>query len=252
MAQSSKRPPELPLYIQTAERLEEMLAEMEPGSFLPSEPKLAREMGVSRATLREAMRPFEQQGLIIRRQGVGTYVAEPPKIIESGLEVLESIESMANRIGLQVEMGELRVESTPPNDEEAADFDLGAEDEVIRISRLIHAKGRPVAFLVDALPSGLIPLEEFGEGFTGSVLDLLLRRREPELSHSRAEITAVAAPPEIGRALQIQRADVLLRFRARLFSKQGRAVDRSESYFLPGVFRFHINRRVESSLSRRR
>jgi len=40
------------------------------------EPKLARDMGVSRATLREAMRSFEAQGLIMRKQGAGTFVIE--------------------------------------------------------------------------------------------------------------------------------------------------------------------------------
>lgn len=241
-----------PLYIQVAERLETMLADMEPGTFLPSEPKLARALGVSRATLREAMRPFEQGGLIVRRQGVGTYVAEPPRIIESGLEVLESIESMAGRIGLQVEMGELKIEHLTAGEEERADFDFEGQGKVVRISRLIHAKDRPVAFLIDVLPEGILPQGILERAFTGSVLDLLLRQREPKLSHSRTEITAVAAPPEIGRALQIQRGDVLLRLRARLFTAQGDVVDRSESYFLPGIFRFHVNRQVGASRAGRR
>ena len=77
-----------PLYQKTADALEKMLAGLSPGTFLPSEPDLAKKMGVSRATLREAMRPLEAKGRVVRRQGVGTYVVEPPQVIETGLEVL--------------------------------------------------------------------------------------------------------------------------------------------------------------------
>jgi len=73
---------------------------------------------------------------------------------------------------------------------------------------------------------------------------LLLRRGEPRLSTSRTEIRAANASPEVARALQIQRGDVLLHFIAALYSTSGKVVDYSFSYFLPGYFRFHVNRRV--------
>ena len=92
------------------ENLGRIIAAAAPGERLPSEPALARDLGVSRATLREAMRTFETQGLIRRRQGSGTYVSHPSGVIDSGLEVLESIESMAERIHLAVRLGELKVD----------------------------------------------------------------------------------------------------------------------------------------------
>jgi len=95
------------LYRQTTAVLSEILAKSEPGSFLPSEPSLARELGVSRATLRDALRTFEHQGLIVRRRGIGTYVTTPPKAIDAGLEVLESVAPLAKRLGFEVEMNNL-------------------------------------------------------------------------------------------------------------------------------------------------
>ena len=78
--------------ISTSQRLHEnlsrVIAKAKAGERLPSEPVLARRLGVSRATLREAMRTFETQGLISRQQGVGTFVTRPPHVIDSGLEVL--------------------------------------------------------------------------------------------------------------------------------------------------------------------
>jgi GntR family transcriptional regulator len=109
---------------------------------------------------------------------------------------------------------------------------------------VIRAQGRPVAYLVDVLPRHMLAPEDFRDGFRGSVLDLLLTRGEPRLAHSRTEISALAAPADLARRLQIQRGDVLLRLSAVLFQDDGRAVDRSESYFLPGPFRFHVMRTV--------
>src|SRR5512144_139073 len=91
--------------------LAKLIAETPPGSRLMSEPDLAKQMGVSRATLREAMRTFETQGLIRRRQGSGTFVVGQMPVIEAGLELLESLETMANRLGLEVTVSDLHVES---------------------------------------------------------------------------------------------------------------------------------------------
>jgi GntR family transcriptional regulator len=221
-----------------------MIAGLPAESRLPSEPDLARRLGVSRATLREAMRSFEGQGLIRRRQGVGTFVVAQVPVIDTGLEVLESIETLALRIGLPVKMGELQVSQDTVGEVEAAVLNLPLGSPLTRVSRVIYTDIRPIAFLVDTLSADILSVAELETGFTGSVLDLLLRRGNPKLTKSRTEIKAIGATSEVARALQIQRDDVLLHFAARLYSEDGRVVDHSFSYFLPGYFRFHVVRRV--------
>ena len=85
--------------------LAEMINSLPAETRLPSEPALAKQLGVSRATLREAMRSFEGQGMIRRRQGVGTFVAAKVPVMDTGLEVLESIETIAQRSGPDSEDG---------------------------------------------------------------------------------------------------------------------------------------------------
>lgn len=224
-----------------------MITKAKPGEKLLSEPELARKLGVSRATLREAMRAFEGQGLIRRRQGVGTFIVNHTHTIESGLEVLESIETLAKRIGLNVSMGNLKVEQIDADETQAEYLVIKAGSPVIKITRVIIAENRPVAYLLDLLPVDILSVEELQEGFTGSVLDWLLKRGTPLLANSSTEIQAVAANQEVARALQIQRGDVLLKFISNLFSTSGQVVDHSASYFLPGYFRFHVVRRVISN-----
>jgi GntR family transcriptional regulator len=226
------------------EDLGKIIAETPPGERLLTEPELAKQLNVSRATLREAMRTFETQGLIYRHQGSGTFVIHPSQVINTGLEVLESIETLSNRIGLAVSMGELSIEHRRADAEITKALSLQTDDEILHVSRVIHAEGRPVAYLIDILPEGLLPAGELEAGFTGSVLDLLLRRGTPSLVSSHCEINAVQAQVDIAKALRIQRGDVLLRFIAYLYTTNGQVVDYSFSYFLPGYFNFHVIRRV--------
>jgi GntR family transcriptional regulator len=206
----------------TSQRLHESLGEIisaaKPGERLPSEPKLARQLGVSRATLREAMRTYETHGVLHRRQGSGTFVVHPTQVFDSGLEVLESIETMAQRIGLAVSMGDFVVERRSPTKDEVNLFGITSESEVSQLSRIIIADDRPIAYLIDM--------------------------ESQAITSSRSEINAVNAPRDIARALGIQSGDVLVRIEASLYSNSGQVVDYSYSYFLPGYFRFHILRRV--------
>jgi GntR family transcriptional regulator len=224
--------------------LADLIASLPAESKLPSEPALARQLKVSRATLREAMRSFEGQGLIRRRQGVGTFVVGQVPVIDSGLEVLESIETLAQRIGLAVSVGELQIEELPAGEDCAAALGVPAGMQLTRVSRVIYTDSRPVAYLVDTLPGDVLSVDDLHDDFTGSVLDLLLRRGAPSLAYSRTDLKAVGASPEVAHALQIQRDDVLLHFVASLYTTSGRVVDYSFSYFLPGYFRFHVVRRV--------
>jgi GntR family transcriptional regulator len=225
-------------------QLAQIIASTPPGERLPSEPFLSKQLGVSRATLRESMRTFESQGLLRRRQGSGTYVTRPSAVIDSGLEMLESIETLASRIGLPVTMGNWKLNQRLANEDECRALNIGKTCEVIEVSRVIEAEGRPVAFLIDILPTNILTADEISAGFTGSVLDLLLRRGTPLPASSRTEITAATASPELARALGIQRGDVLLHFDAYLYAANGQVIDYSFSYFLPGYFHFHVNRRV--------
>jgi len=231
------------------DELSQLIQRTPPGEKLPSELALAKSLGVSRATLREGMRTFEARGLIRRRQGVGTFVVSQRRVIESGLEVLESIERLANRIGLAVRMGELEVSETLATPEISEKLQIEEGTRLINISRVIYADDRPVAYLVDILPPNILTEEELQSGFYGSVIDFLLKRGKPGLSKSFTDIQAVAAESSIARLLEIQRGDVLLLFTARLYSDLGEIIDFSFSYFLPGYFRFHVIRNVDTRVA---
>ena len=213
------------------------------GQRLVSEPELARQLGVSRATLREAMRTFETQGLIRRRQGAGTFVVGKVPVIDSGLEVLESLETMAQRMNLKVTVSDLHMDQVEADAKAAEALGVPERTRLTRIRRVMRADGRPVAYLIDSLPAEILKPADLSYRFSGSVLDYLLSS-SVDLKLSRAAISATNAPADVAKALEIQRGDVLLHFASQLYNSKGDVVDYSMSYFIPGYFHFHVNRRV--------
>jgi GntR family transcriptional regulator len=213
------------------------------GARLVSEPLLAKQLGVSRATLREAMRTFETQGLIRRRQGAGTFVVGKVPVIDAGLEVLESLETMAQRLNLAITISDLNIEQVEAEEDHASGLGVLVGTCLTRIRRVIRADTRPVAYLVDILPEDVLKLHDLPEGFNGSVLDFLLERGD-DMRISRAAISATNATAEVAKALEIQRGDVLLQFVSLLYMADGKIVDHTVSYFIPGYFNFHVVRRI--------
>lgn len=213
------------------------------GQRLLNEPDLAKQLGVSRATLREAMRTFETQGIIRRRQGSGTYVVGKVPVMDTGLEALESIDRMARRMKVPISVSDLSIEQMDADEETAKQLGVKEGVRLTRIRRVIRVENRPAAYLIDILPHALLAPEELPSDFSGSVLDFLLARGD-ELGVSRAVVSATNAPADVAKPLEIQRDDVLLTFTAQLTDVRNKVIDYSLSYFIPGYFHFHVNRRV--------
>ena len=236
--------------------VQEILSGIETGNFarddglLLSEAELSKRFGVSRATIREALSKLEQRGIIYRRHGVGTFVSPHQPVLEAGFEQLESIHTLAQRIGLETHMGEAEIieRAATPFDVECLEITPGTS--VLSVTRAILVGTQPIAYLIDIVPATFLRIQDLGESFNGSVLDILIQRNNPVLSHSNTNISTEAADLPTARKLHIQRGDMLFKLDAQLYSRDGHIVDYSLSYFVPGYFRFHVVRRIDPCESR--
>lgn len=210
---------------------------------LPSETELSQRFAVSRATIREALSQLEQRGVVTRRHGVGTFASQLPRI-DAGLEELESLETLSQRIGLKTRMGQPTIEERAATSAEAKCLQISAETLVLSVARVITTGKQPIAFLVDVVPTTILQRQNLDRTFRGSVLDLLIRRGDLSLSHSRTDIMIESANKTIARQLNLQPGEPLHKLEAQLFTRDGRVIDYSQSYFVPGYFHFHVIRRV--------
>ncbi|MHC1784273.1 MAG: GntR family transcriptional regulator [Anaerolineaceae bacterium] len=219
---------------------------LNPGDQLPPEPFLARQLSVSRAMLREVITTLVERGLLIRKHGVGTFLAPRTPFLESGLEVLESLNSLAGRIGLETEVLGMEIIKRAAKRDEISGLGLTEEPhpQIISVSRVIFVSGQPVAFLVDVVPENYLSLAEVKGSLHGSVYDILVSRGTPALAYSRTEIHAENATEFLAGQLKIKKGTALIKLEAQLFSTEEKVIDYSLSYFVPGFFKFHVMRRL--------
>jgi GntR family transcriptional regulator len=260
----------MPLYAQAEKVLEDLLVHRRYriGDRIPPETELVRSLGVSRATIRAAVGRLVDRGLLVRRQGSGTFLARLPerrdqpspvgiKLGSSVAQVgrLETYTSIAERLGLKIDSEHLRVEAARTTPEEADALELPANGEVIRVSRVLLLDGEAAAWMTDVLPADLIPAGEVRQRLSSRqmVLDLLLDEGIP-VAFSEVEVSTALLDPgqPAGAFLGLNQPTAALMLTETMYpdsavSAEGRPVQWSRNYFLPGKLSLRLIRDTPGS-----
>ena len=118
---------------------------------LPAEPELARQLGVSRGTLRAAIAALEHEGLLARHQGVGTFVVPHTKRLRNVLNRNYGISDLVRDIGGQPGTRDLAVSTAAAKDDIAEKLGIDPEEPVVIVRRVRTADDVPVARTIDFL-----------------------------------------------------------------------------------------------------
>ncbi|WP_449278191.1 GntR family transcriptional regulator [Leucobacter sp. GX24907] len=141
-----------PLYMQLANALEEYVVEqgLEPGTQLPSEPTLAAENNLSRATVLKAFELLVDRGLVSRRRGKGTFVRSRP--MERRLPELSSFSDHIQSLGLAPGSALLDYAVYPPGAAGRPTTPFPDDLGVVVLERLRTVGGTPVGLQRLILP----------------------------------------------------------------------------------------------------
>ena len=147
----------LPLYLQIAESLLERIesGELGPGDRLPPERELSEMLEVNRMTVRRALRLLENRGLLLRRQGHGTFIAEPK--IERQASRLTSFTVGMRQRGLQPGARIVSLELRPAEASVSNLLELPVSAAVYSILRLRSLNQEPVLLERYTIPFGSFP-----------------------------------------------------------------------------------------------
>jgi DNA-binding GntR family transcriptional regulator len=221
------------------------------GERLPPEQELSARLGISRGTLRAALRRLEENGEIVRRQGSGTFVGQATSwALDEGLEKLVSYSELARRRGVKLELGHLEIEQLPLGAEQARLFDLAPETSATTITRVVVMDGGPGAHMRDVvdpripLPSPAKLRQALQRG--QMVLDVLLKQGVP-VAYNRSRIIArvLTRRDRVGQALGVTETTAALEIEHVTCTAEGAPVEHSVDTFLPRSLDLHVVRWLE-------
>ena len=215
-----------------------------PGSRLPPEPELAAELGVSRATLREALRSLEEDGFVHRARGRGTFVTYRPRL-QNNLDVNFGVTEAIRQAGLVPGTEGLSVDEASASTEEARRLAVLPGDPLMVVERVRTANGRPVVYSRDILPRSLVGDHDdvFERLAGGSIYALLERDLGVVVQHGVASFEPLKADRRVATKLRVIRGALILYLRQVDYDEGGRPVLYSHEYHLAGAFDFTVVRR---------
>ena len=238
------------LYLLAKDEILKYISENRPtiGTLLPPESHFVSQLGISRGTLREAMRVLEEEGVIRRKQGIGTLICDPHHLIRSTLDINESVSEMILGKGLKPGSKETRIEMVKAGKELAEKLGLKPNDSVISLTRVRTADGIPVAYTIDFLPSALVP-ETFPKEFKEDSLYTYMEEQQGlELTNGMLQIQPVKAPKSIAQSLDIAQGSLLMLLKQTDTNTINEPILYSEEYFVVDRFEFTVYRRRKKIL----
>lgn len=195
-----------------------------PGDQIPGEPELCDQYHISRTVVRQALRELEIEGLITRRKGRGTFIAQP-KLNESLAQKLTGFYEDMVAQGHTPVTRTLHHSIVPANDKVAGWLEIAPGAKVFDIQRLRSISDAPFQLVTSYIPCDLCPQLENVDLTNRSLYNFLENDCGLVIARGRRFIEAVAANDTEARLLEIERGAPLVMLDSISFLETGRPIE---------------------------
>lgn len=232
-----------PRYYRIYEELHNQIAsgQYPAGQKMPSETELCRIYGVSRGTIREAVKMLMQEGLLKREQGRGTFVLDKKVKIAQNAKQLIGFTELMQQHGKKAAAKILRIETKKPGQEVRGLLEMKPSEKVVEIERLRFGDDAPLIIERSCFVYGYFyPLLEF-DLEKESIYEVLHRETDVRLGDAYQTIEAVNATAGDARLLQVEPDTALLLIKRLIKTKSGRFFQYSEDRYRADKLNFTIH-----------
>jgi len=209
------------------------------GDRIPSERELSVMFGVSRMTLRQAIQTLVDEGILERRVGAGTYVANQK--VQEKMSGVTSFTDIMLAQGKKPSSKTVSYHVASPSLSEKEKLQLTEDAQVLRMERIRYADDVPISFEVATVPEELV--REFSKPeITSSLYRTLEHKAGLTLGGAQQTVTAQVASERIAELLDIKRGDPILRLRQISFLKSGEPFEYVRTQYVGSRFEFYLER----------
>jgi GntR family transcriptional regulator len=212
-----------------------------PGTQIPSEHDLSRELDVSRVTLREALRELVRENLLVKVQGKGTFVASNPPKRLTPVRYTGFLEELQARVR-QLKVNDVEVTESPVTAELREALQLEATTtRLTLIKRLRHIDNEPFSYTLNYLPIDIgarIPVKDL---YTLPLLKILQDDLKIPIVKARETIEAAPADPDTARRLGIPALYPVLHMTRVMYTTRMRPFELVDIYYRADKYHYSVN-----------
>jgi GntR family transcriptional regulator len=232
----------LPLYQQIQHLLRHRIAKGDypPGSQIPSENELCRELAVSRVTIREALRELVHADMLVKMHGKGTFVAIDPPQQLSTVKYAGFLDELQGRV-IKLKVTEVDVRPVTPARDLMTLLRLKGSAQVIRIQRVRHIDDDPFSFTVNYLPMEIGKRVRAKDLYSVPLLRILQEELRIPIVRAQETIEAAPADPEVAQKLAIPVLFPVLHMKRVMFTSGDRPFELVETYYRADKYHYSVN-----------
>jgi GntR family transcriptional regulator len=213
-----------------------------PENRLPSEENLSRELQVSRATLRTALASLAAEGLLIRRQGDGTYINSGRIQVQTRIDTLWEFTRLIEESGRKPTIQPLALEYRPASPAEARGLHLPPGAPVAALVRIFYADQQPVIYSTNTLARALLCVELQESELHRSIFEIVEGHCGHSIAYAVADISAILASQEIAGLLHVAPGAALLRFEEVFYDQLGQPLVYTMNFYNDKLLRLKVVR----------